>query len=176
MKGKALIPLGLFIALAVFLGWSLTNDPRAIPSPLIDREAPEFVLPVLGAPQQQLQLADMRGKVWLLNVWASWCVSCRDEHPALLDFSRRGLLPVIGLDYKDKADDAETWLAQYGNPYSMSIMDVEGRVGIDFGVYGVPETFLIDGKGRIRYKFTGPLTPEAIERDLVPRIRELQGA
>jgi cytochrome c biogenesis protein CcmG/thiol:disulfide interchange protein DsbE len=176
MKLKALIPLIVFVALAVLLGWSLRHDPRLIPSPLINKPAPEFALPVLHQPDTQMTLADMRGKVWLLNVWASWCVSCRDEHPVLLEFSKRQLVPIIGLDYKDKRDDALAWLNQFGNPYTNSIMDTAGRVGIDFGVYGVPETFLIDGQGRIRYKFTGPLNPDSLEHVLLPHIKELQGA
>lgn len=176
MKAKALIPLIIFVALAVLLGWGMRRDPRLIPSPLIDKPAPEFALPVLHQPDTQMTLADMRGKVWLLNVWASWCVSCRDEHPVLLEFSKRQLVPIIGLDYKDKRDDALAWLNQFGNPYTQSIMDTAGRVGIDFGVYGVPETFLIDGQGRIRYKFTGPLNQDSLERILLPHIKELQGA
>jgi cytochrome c biogenesis protein CcmG/thiol:disulfide interchange protein DsbE len=176
MKLKALIPLIVFVALAVLLGWSLRHDPRLIPSPLINKPAPEFALPLLHQPDTQMTLADMHGKVWLLNVWASWCVSCRDEHPVLLEFSKRQLIPIIGLDYKDKRDDALAWLNQFGNPYTNSIMDTAGRVGIDFGVYGVPETFLIDGQGRIRYKFTGPLNPDSLEHVLLPHIKELQGA
>jgi len=176
MKPKALIPLIVFVALAILLGWGMRRDPRVIPSPLIDKPAPEFALPVLHQPGTQMKLADMHGKVWLLNVWASWCVSCRDEHSVLLEFSKRQLLPIIGLDYKDKRDDALAWLNQFGNPYSQSIMDAEGRVGIDFGVYGVPETFLIDQQGRIRYKFIGPLNPDSLEHELLPHIKELQGA
>jgi len=175
MKAKALIPLGIFVGLVALLGIGLTLKPREIPSPLIDKPAPVFSLPQLqkDAP---LSLEDMRGQVWLLNVWASWCVACREEHPVLIDFARRGVLPVIGLNYKDKHDEALAWLGEHGDPYTTSIVDAEGRVGIDYGVYGVPETFLIDRKGRIRYKHIGPLTPEAIEKELMPRIKELQGA
>jgi cytochrome c biogenesis protein CcmG, thiol:disulfide interchange protein DsbE len=174
MKLKALIPLLLFVGLAVFLGQGLTRDPRLIPSPLIDKPAPHFSLPQLHAPEHALSLADMHGKVWLLNVWASWCASCRDEHASLVDFAGRGLVPIIGLDYKDKREDALDWLNQFGNPYAISIMDTDGRVGIDYGVYGVPETFLIDRNGRIRHKVTGPLTPDIIEHELLPRIKALQ--
>jgi cytochrome c biogenesis protein CcmG/thiol:disulfide interchange protein DsbE len=176
MKLKALIPLLLFVALAIFLGFGLTRDPRLIPSPLIDKPAPQFSLPQLHQPDQQLSLSAMHGKVWLLNVWASWCISCRDEHEVLLEFSRQGVLPVVGLDYKDKRADALSWLTQFGDPYTVSIMDTDGRVGIDYGVYGVPETFLIDKNGRIRHKYAGPLTPEILEKEFLPRIKELQGA
>lgn len=176
MKAKALIPLAIFIALVVFLGIGLTLNPREIPSPLIDKPAPAFNLPQLHQPEAQLKLADMAGKVWLLNVWASWCVACREEHPVLIDFAKRGVLPIIGLNYKDKRSDALSWLQQFGDPYTLSIVDAEGRVGIDYGVYGVPETFLIDGKGRIRHKHIGPVTPEVMEKEILPRIKELQGA
>jgi len=176
MKFKALFPLLIFIGLALFLAIGLKLKPSEIPSPLIDKPAPAFNLRQLNVPGQTLKLADMQGKVWLLNVWASWCVACRDEHPVLVDFSKRAVLPIIGLNYKDRDADAQDWLQKFGNPYTTSIVDADGRVGIDYGVYGVPETFLIDGKGRIRYKQIGPITPEVLERDLLPRIKELQGA
>lgn len=175
MKAKALIPLGIFVALVALLGIGLTLNPREIPSPLIDKPAPAFRLPQLTRTDA-LSLEDMRGQVWLLNVWASWCVACRDEHETLVAFSRRGVVPLVGLNYKDKQPDALAWLSQHGDPYSTSIVDADGRVGIDYGVYGVPETFLIDRNGRIRYKHIGPLTPEAVEQELMPRIRELKGA
>lgn len=175
MKAKALIPLGLFVALVALLGIGLTLNPREIPSPLIDKPAPAFRLPQLTRPDA-LSLDDMRGQVWLLNVWASWCVACREEHDTLVAFSRRGVVPLVGLNYKDKQPEALAWLSQHGDPYSTSIVDADGRVGIDYGVYGVPETFLIDRNGRIRYKHIGPLTPEAVERELMPRIKELKGA
>lgn len=175
MKAKALIPLGLFVALVALLGIGLTLNPREIPSPLIDKPAPAFRLQQLTRPDA-LSLDDMRGQVWLLNVWASWCVACREEHDTLVAFSRRGVVPLVGLNYKDKQPEALAWLSQHGDPYSTSIVDADGRVGIDYGVYGVPETFLIDRNGRIRYKHIGPLTPEAVERELMPRIKELKGA
>lgn len=175
MKAKALIPLGLFVALVVLLGIGLTLNPREIPSPLIDKPAPAFRLPQLTRPDA-LSLDDMRGQVWLLNVWASWCVACREEHDTLVAFSRRGVVPLVGLNYKDKQPEALAWLSQHGDPYSTSIVDADGRVGIDYGVYGVPETFLIDRNGRIRYKHIGPLSPEAVESELMPRIKELKGA
>lgn len=175
MKAKAIVPLVLFVALIALLGIGLTLNPREIPSPLIDKPAPAFSLPQLSK-EGTLSLADMRGQVWMLNVWASWCVACREEHPVLLELARRGVLPLIGLNYKDKREDALAWLREQGDPYSTSIVDADGRVSIDYGVYGVPETFLIDRNGRIRFKHIGPLTPEAIEREFMPRIKELKGA
>lgn len=175
MKAKALIPLALFLLLVVFLAIGLTRDPREIPSPLIDKPAPDFSLPVLGAADKQLRLADMQGQVWLLNVWASWCVACREEHPALVKFAQRKLVPLVGLNYKDKLPDAQAWLRDWGDPYALSIVDADGRVGIDYGVYGVPETFLIDAQGRIRYKHIGPVSDKVFDELIVPRIRELKG-
>ncbi|NSL53568.1 DsbE family thiol:disulfide interchange protein [Uliginosibacterium aquaticum] len=176
MKAKALIPLALFVGLVALLGIGLTLKPREIPSPLIDKPAPAFNLPQLLQPDARLSLPDMQGKVWLLNVWASWCVACREEHPVLVQFAKQNVLPIIGLNYKDKRPDALNWLKEGGDPYTLSIVDADGRVGIDYGVYGVPETFLIDRNGRIRYKHIGPVTPEALEKELMPRIKELQGA
>jgi cytochrome c biogenesis protein CcmG, thiol:disulfide interchange protein DsbE len=174
MKAKALIPLGIFVTLVAFLGIGLTLNPREIPSPLIDKPAPDFKLAQLHESDKSLSLADMKGQVWLLNVWASWCVACREEHPTLIAFAKTKAVPLIGLNYKDKRDDGLKWLATEGDPYTLSIADPEGRTGIDYGVYGVPETFLIDGNGRIRYKHIGPLTPDAMERVLKPKIEELK--
>ncbi len=168
-----LIPLGAFIALAVILAIGLNRDPREVPSPLIDKPAPAFALTRLDDAGQTLTLADLRGKVWMLNVWASWCVACRDEHPLLVEFSKKGLLPIYGLNYKDQRDDGNAWLARMGNPYQASLFDGEGRVGIDFGVYGVPETFIIDKTGTIRMKHIGPLTPEVITKDIEPLLKKL---
>ena len=168
------IPLALFLVLAAFLWAGLSRDPHEVPSPLIGKEAPAFRLAQLHAPERMLATADLRGKVWLLNVWASWCVSCRVEHPLLLELARTGLVSVYGLDYKDKPDEGQAWLAQNGNPYAISIVDQDGRVGIDYGVYGVPETFLIDKNGVIRYKQIGPLTVEALKNKILPMVRELQ--
>lgn len=173
MKTKALLPLGIFVALVALLGIGLTLNPRELPSPLIDKPAPAFALPQLKQ-DGQLSLDAMRGQVWMLNVWASWCVACREEHPVLMDFAQRRVLPVIGLNYKDKRDEALAWLTEHGDPYTTSIVDADGRVGIDYGVYGVPETFLIDPNGRIRYKHIGPLTPEAIDKEFMPRIQRLK--
>jgi len=173
-KLKYLLPLILFVVMAVFLALGLTLNPRDIPSPLIDKPAPAFSLPVLSNPQQRLTQQDLKGKVWLLNVWASWCVSCRSEHPVLNQFSRQQAVTIIGLDYKDEPQAARQWISQLGNPYDTIIMDVEGRTGIDYGVYGVPETFVIDKQGIIRYKFTGPVSTDDIENTLLPMIKTLQ--
>jgi cytochrome c biogenesis protein CcmG/thiol:disulfide interchange protein DsbE len=171
---KTLIPLAVFAVLLIFLAIGLTRDPREIPSPLIGKPAPVFSAPVLDAPGQMLSNKDMLGKVWLLNTWASWCVACRDEHPILVEFAKSKTLPIIGLDYKDKDLDGQKWLARFGNPYEVAIADKDGRIGIDFGVYGVPESFLIDKAGIIRYKQIGPITPQALSEKILPLIRELQ--
>jgi cytochrome c biogenesis protein CcmG, thiol:disulfide interchange protein DsbE len=173
---RFLIPLGLFVALLLFLGVGLQRDPREIPSPFIGKPAPPFKVSQLTQPGQTISPQDMLGKVWLLNVWASWCVSCRQEHPVLMDFSRQGVVPIVGLDYKDGRDDGNGWLNQFGNPYVSSAFDSDGRVGIDYGVYGVPETFVIDKHGVIRLKHVGPLTPTVIAEKLMPLIRELNRA
>ncbi len=174
MNKKALIPLGIFVVLVVFLAVGLTLDPKEVPSPLIGKPAPIFSAPRLHEPTQQFNSKDMLGKVWLLNVWASWCVACRQEHPILMEFAKTKTLPIIGLDYKDKEADGLKWLQRYGDPYDLSVSDKEGRIGIDFGVYGVPETFLIDKTGVIRYKQIGPVTEAALREKIVPMIRELQ--
>ena len=165
---KALLPLVIFLLLAMILAIGLTRDPREIPSPLIDKPAPEFDAPRLGALDQRLARKDMLGQVWLLNVWASWCVSCREEHPVLVQLSRKGVLPILGLNYKDRDDEAKRWLAQFGNPYQLSAVDADGRIGIDYGVYGVPETYLIDPQGVIVFKQIGPVTPEVLEKKILP--------
>jgi cytochrome c biogenesis protein CcmG, thiol:disulfide interchange protein DsbE len=174
MNRKLLIPLGVFVILAAFLFAGLWRDPREVPSPLVGKPAPAFSLAKLHQPDTKLGAADMKGQVWLLNVWASWCVSCREEHPLLVELAKSKLVPIIGLDYKDEPGPGKTWLAQNGDPYDASVMDKDGRVGIDFGVYGVPETFVIDKEGTVRYKQIGPITPEALEKKLLPMIRELQ--
>ncbi|HEX5127213.1 MAG TPA: DsbE family thiol:disulfide interchange protein [Rhodocyclaceae bacterium] len=176
MKAKALVPLALFLVLVAFLAIGLTRDPHEVPSPLIDKPAPDFKLTQLQAPDKSLALKDMKGQVWLLNVWASWCVACREEHSVLLDLAQRKLLPVIGLNYKDQREDGLAWLKASGNPYTISIADSDGRVGIDYGVYGVPESFLIDRTGRIRYKQIGPVTEKVLNEVLIPKIQELQHA
>jgi len=150
-------------------------NPQEIPSPLVGKPAPAFALAQLDAGKT-FGPQDMKGKVWLLNVWASWCTSCRQEHPHLLELGRRGVVPIVGLDYMDAREDGAKWLVKHGNPYQLSILDSDGKVGIDYGVYGVPETFVIDKRGVIRLKFAGPLTPEIIERKLLPLIKELNRA
>ena len=172
---RFLIPLGIFIVLLGFLAVGLRLDPREVPSPLINKPAPSFTLPELTDPQRTFSEKDMLGKVWLLNVWASWCVSCREEHPVLVEFSRRKIVPVYGLNYKDDRKDALAWLARLGNPYTVSIMDRDGRIGINYGVYGVPETYVIDKQGVIRYKQIGPVTPEVLDAKIVPLVKKLQG-
>jgi cytochrome c biogenesis protein CcmG, thiol:disulfide interchange protein DsbE len=168
------IPLAIFVILLAFLYIGLGRDPREVPSPLIGKPAPAFTLAQLHEPSQTLSSSDLKGKVWLLNVWASWCVSCREEHPLLMQLAASKLLPVYGLDYKDKPDAGRAWLAQNGDPYTASIVDRDGRVGIDYGVYGVPETFLIDKAGVVRYKQIGPLTAEALQQKILPLARELE--
>ena len=171
---KYIIPLALFVALAVFFAIGLTRDPRVVPSPLIDKPAPAFSLEQLHQPARMFTPEEMKGKVWMLNVWASWCASCRVEHPLLVDMARRNLVPIVGLNYKDRREDATAWLKKFGDPYQLSAWDIEGRVGIDYGVYGAPETFLIDKQGVIRHKQIGPITPEALEKTILPLIRKLQ--
>lgn len=171
---KAYIPLAIFVVLLGFLAIGLTLKPHEIPSPLIGKPAPAFTAPVLGKPAEMFSNKDMLGQVWLLNTWASWCVACRQEHPLLVEFVKSNPLPIIGLDYKDKEVDGIKWLARYGDPYTRAIVDADGRIGIDFGVYGVPESFLIDKQGFIRYKQIGPFTEEVLRDKLVPLIKELQ--
>ena len=167
------IPLAVFGVLVVFLAVGLRHDPHEVPSPLIDKPAPAFQLSQLDEPAKTFSANEMRGKVWLLNVWASWCVSCREEHPLLVELSRTKTVPIYGLNYKDKRDDALSWLRDFGNPYVLSAFDSDGRVGIDYGVYGVPETYLIDRDGIIRYKQIGPVTQEFLNDKLVPMVKEL---
>jgi cytochrome c biogenesis protein CcmG, thiol:disulfide interchange protein DsbE len=171
---KLLIPLGVFVALAGFLLVGLFRDPREVPSPLVGKPAPPFALAQLHEPGKTLGTTDLMGQVWLLNVWASWCVSCRDEHPLLVQLAKAKIVPIVGLDYKDEPQAGKGWLAQLGNPYDVSVMDRDGRVGIDWGVYGVPETFVIDKQGTIRYKQIGPVTAEALAKKILPLVRELQ--
>ena len=158
----------------VLLGIGLTLNPREVPSPLIGKPAPAFQLPQLHEPGTTFAPADMKGRVWMLNVWASWCVSCRQEHPVLMDLAKRGVIPIYGLDYKDQPDEAKRWLEQYGNPYKLSAVDAKGQVGIDYGVYGVPETYVIDKRGVIRYKQIGPVTPEVLQSKILPLVKQLE--
>jgi cytochrome c biogenesis protein CcmG, thiol:disulfide interchange protein DsbE len=172
---KFLIPLAIFAVLAGFLFRGLFLDPRKVPSPLIDKPAPAFALTRLDRPELTIRRDDMLGKVWMLNVWASWCETCRDEHPYLVEFAKLKAVPIYGLDYKDQREPAQQWLAERGNPYDASLFDVTGRTGIDFGVYGVPETFVIDKKGVIRFKQIGALTPAVLRDEVLPLLRKLNG-
>ena len=170
------IPIAIFVALVALLGVGLKLDPREVPSPLIGKPAPHFELPQLRETTKTFTERNMRGKVWMLNVWASWCVSCREEHPVLLDLAASGAVPIYGLNYKDKREDGLAWLKGMGDPYTVSIYDFDGRVGIDYGVYGVPETYVIDKAGVIRYKRIGPLTPQIVKEKVLPLVRELERA
>ena len=170
---RYLIPLAVFIVLVIFLAIGLGRDPHEVPSPLINKAAPSFQLAQLQDPTKTFSAQEMRGKVWLLNVWASLCVSCREEHPVLMEFSRTGAVPIYGLDYKDNRQDGMAWLRDFGNPYVLSAADTNGRVGIDYGVYGVPETYLIDRNGVIRFKQVGPVTPEVVQNKILPLVRVL---
>lgn len=172
---KFLLPLALFVLIAVFLARGLNLNPREVPSPLIDKPAPAFTLPLLGKPEQRMAREQMLGQVWVLNVWASWCVPCRAEHPLLMALAARKLAPVVGLNYKDKADAAQIFLDRLGDPFQATVVDADGRVAIDYGVYGVPETFVIDKQGVIRLKHIGPLTPEVIQERIEPLLRKLNG-
>jgi cytochrome c biogenesis protein CcmG/thiol:disulfide interchange protein DsbE len=172
---RFILPLGIFVLIVGLLGFGLTLDPKKIPSPLIDKSAPDFSLRNLYAPEEKLSKKDLLGQVWVLNVWASWCVSCRAEHAIITDLANRNLVDIFGLNYKDQPQDARRWLQQFGNPYSASLMDIDGRVGIDWGVYGVPETFVIGRDGQIKYKHIGPVTQESLEREVIPAIKELLG-
>ncbi|MEY4683705.1 MAG: hypothetical protein RLZ25_164 [Pseudomonadota bacterium] len=169
---RFLIPLGVFLVMVIFLGVGLSLDPREIPSPLIGKPAPAFDLPTLEAPDRRFGPHLLKGRPYLLNVWASWCEACRAEHPVLINLAREGEVHLIGLNYKDSPEKARAWLeAHGGNPYETVAVDADGKVGIDWGVYGVPETFLIDANGVILYKHTGPLNPRVLEEKLLPLIR-----
>lgn len=196
MKLKALIPLGLFLALVMFLGIGLTLNPRDVPSALINKPIPEFMATRLDNTQETFTPSQMKAQVWLLNVWASWCVGCREEHGALMDIASQNIVPMVGLNHKEirgidalagrkmapeqetelAIDRAYDWLNGFGDPYNFSILDVDGRIGIDLGVYGVPETFIIDKQGNIRYKHLGPITAEIFQTEFMPRIKELSSA
>lgn len=173
---RFLLPLGIFIVLVGFLAVGLRLNPREVPSPFIGKPAPAFRLSQLQVAERTIAPEDLRGKVWLLNVWASWCVSCRQEHPVLLQLAKHNLVPIIGLDYKDDREAGKAWLAEHGDPYVLSAWDRDGRVGIDYGVYGVPETFVIDKDGVIRMKHIGPVTDAVVKEKIVPLVKELNGA
>ncbi len=167
------LPLAIFILMVGLLAYGLGLDPKKVPSPLIDKPVPAFSLARLHAPQQQISNKDLLGEVWVLNVWASWCVACRAEHEFVTRLAQMELDKVIGLNYKDRSVDAKGWLQQWGDPYSASLMDADGRIGIDWGVYGVPETFIVDKNGLIKYKFIGPINQGTLDSEIVPLLREL---
>ncbi|HET6862573.1 MAG TPA: DsbE family thiol:disulfide interchange protein [Pyrinomonadaceae bacterium] len=170
---RYLLPLGVFIVLVVFLAIGLGRDPHEVPSPLINKAAPTFRLPQLKEPTKTFSAEEMRGKVWILNVWASWCISCREEHPLLIQYAKSGAVPIYGLNYKDKRDDALAWLSELGDPYVLSAADEDGRVAIDYGVYGAPETYLIDKNGTIRFKQVGAVTPDVWQQKILPLAQDL---
>jgi len=171
---RYLVPLAGFLIIGAFLALGLRLDPREVPSPLIDKPAPSFELPRLIAQGEVLAPRQLAGRVWLLNVWASWCVSCRAEHVLLNEIARDRQVEIVGLNYKDTRADARAWLDQLGNPYTAIAVDTEGKVGIDWGVYGVPETFVIDAQGLIRYKHIGPLERVVLEQKILPLVRQLK--
>lgn len=171
---RFILPFVIFIILAGFLFVGLKLDPREVPSPLVGKPAPAFVLPQLQTPAKQFSPNDMKGKVWLLNVWASWCVACEAEHPVLMELASLNLVPIYGMDYKDKRDAALSVLERRGNPYVLTVSDSDGRIGIDYGVYGVPETYVIDKQGVIQYKQIGPVTPQNLKEKILPLVAELE--
>lgn len=173
MRLKLLIPLILFFVVVGFLFKGLYLDPHEVPSPLIGKPAPAFAAPVLGNASKNFSAADMKGKVWMLNMWASWCAACKDEHPLLLEM-RKHDLPIYGIAYKDTDVEAQTVLKEMGNPYITTATDANGKIGIDYGVYGVPETYIIDKAGVIRYKQIGPITPMALRDEILPLLKELE--
>jgi cytochrome c biogenesis protein CcmG/thiol:disulfide interchange protein DsbE len=169
-----ILPLLLFGAIAAYFAVGLTKDPRKLPSALIDKPAPEFDLPPLYDAKPGLAKADLGGEVKLVNVFASWCVPCKVEHPVLMRFSEQNDTPLYGINYKDATKDAVAWLGQLGDPYQRIGQDLSGRVGIEWGVYGVPETYVVDREGRIRYRHVGPVLPDALEEKILPLIEELK--
>ncbi len=170
---RYLLPLGGFLVLVVFLGVGLTLNPREVPSPLIDKPAPAFQAERLGQAGQTVSREQLLGKPWVLNVWASWCAPCRDEHPLWVAYAKTSPVPLYGLNYKDKPAAASTWLRQLGDPYAASLVDPEGRIGLDYGVYGVPETFVVDRQGIVRFKHVGPITPEILRDKIDPLLKRL---
>lgn len=173
MNRLLLLPLALFIALVVFLLVSLRHDPHEVPSPLVNKPAPAFQLPQLQDPTKTFSAQEMRGKVWLLNVWATWCVACREEHPLLVAYAKTGAVPIYGLDYKDDRTAALQLLSEEGNPYVLNVSDTDGRVAIDYGVYGAPETYLIDRNGVIQFKQIGPINEDVWQDKILPLARRL---
>jgi len=169
-----LLPLVLVLGLLQLFAAGLRQDPRRLPSPLLDKPAPTFAATRLGHPDQVIDSRVLLGQPWVLNVWASWCTACQHEHEVVKRLAV-GSIPVYGLNYKDVAPQAQAWLSRWGDPYRASIADPDGRIGMDFGVYGLPETFVIDRQGRVRFRHAGPLTKEQLDRQLLPLLKELQG-
>lgn len=170
-------PLLLFLLLAALLAVGVALSGRenreAIPSPLVGRPAPDFVLPTLYDPETTVSLADLRGEPFVLNVWGSWCPACRDEHPVIERLAASGRIKVVGFNWKDEPEDAARWLARFGDPYHLIVADYSGKTAIDWGIYGAPETFLVDAAGQVRWKYVGPVSAAVIERELAPKLREL---
>ena len=172
---RYLLPLGLFLGLVVIFIYGLQNDPTRVPSPLIDKPAPAFNLPTLHQPDKNISIDDLKGKVTLINVWASWCAACRVEHPVFVEAAKTNQnLNLYGLNYKDMRPEALKWLNNLGDPYKASAYDESGSIGIDYGVYGVPETFVIDKSGIIRYKHIGPVSKDQFETIILPLVKELE--
>ncbi len=171
---RFLLPLVIFAVVVGFLAVGLTLNPREVPSPLVGKSAPDFSLPQLYEQEKVFSPDELRGKVWLLNFWASWCSGCKTEHPVLMQLAQSGAVPIYGMDYKDRREEAVTWLREWGNPYPVIGVDESGRVGIDYGVYGIPETYVIDKAGVIRYKQIGPLNDDTVKEKILPLVRELQ--
>jgi cytochrome c biogenesis protein CcmG/thiol:disulfide interchange protein DsbE len=167
-----LIPIAVFLLLGVLLavGLKIADKKTDLPSPLVGRPMPAFSLPLLGQEETIINSKDLIGKPFLVNFWASWCVTCRVEHPVIEELAASGALPIIGLNFRDETQDAQAWLQRFGNPYTMTVADYSGRTSIDFGVYAAPESFLVDEKGIIVYKQLGAMTPEVIEQEILPRI------
>lgn len=172
---RYLIPAGVFAALVAFFFIGLGRDKETLPSPLIGKPAPQFELPSVEDPARKISSKDFAGQMYVVNVWATWCVECRHEHEALLEIASRNEVPIVGLNWNDELQLAQQWLRQLGNPYVGSAFDAEGRVAIEWGVYGAPETFLVDRSGKIIFKHISPLTVEIWERDFVPLIRQSKG-
>jgi len=173
-RARLFMPLAVFGLMAVFFGIGLTLNPGEIPSPLIGKPVPEFSLPPVQGRVDGLSSKDLTGEVSLVNVFASWCTACRDEHPLFMRLYRDGIVPVFGLNYKDRPQDAAAWLDELGDPYARTGADIDGRVGIDWGVYGVPETYVVDRQGRIAYKHIGAIDDRVLHETLLPLIRELR--
>jgi len=171
---RFLLPFAIFVVVVGFLAVGLRLNPRELPSPLVGRPAPDFSLPQLHDQEKVFSSSDLKGKVWLLNFWASWCGGCKDEHPVLIHLAQSGEVPIYGMDYKDRREEALAWLREWGNPYPVIAVDESGRVGINYGVYGVPETYVIDKAGVIRYKQIGPLDADTVKGKILPLVRELQ--